>query len=159
LPRLSVLQYGVAPAYAPKPHFKQHLPEMFALFSDGAQVWNTPLETEFIKNTYPKAEKISIDFGVMEKASNVKTLPVDFGWCDIGTWGRLYEKLPKDPQENAVVSGNVSFKNAKGNIVKTQNKKQVLIQGINDCIVVEKDDVLLICPRQQEQDIKPPEAK
>ncbi|MFK5878945.1 MAG: mannose-1-phosphate guanylyltransferase [Flavobacteriaceae bacterium] len=135
-------------------NFKAQLPEMYALFNKGNDSYNTSAETQFIDDNYGKAENISIDFGIMEKATNVYTLPVDFGWNDLGTWGSLYNKLPKDNQQNAAVGGEVIFRDASNNMIKTQSGKRVVIQGLNDYIVVEKEDVLLICPKKDEQDIK-----
>lgn len=135
-------------------NFKTQLPEMFRLFSKGIDVYNTSNESEFIDNNYGDAENISIDFGIMENATNVYTLPVDFGWNDLGTWGSLYNKLPKDSQQNAVVGGEVIFRDSSNNMIRTQSGKRVVIQGLNDYIVIEKDDILLICPKKDEQDIK-----
>ena len=135
-------------------NFKIQLPEMYTLFNKGSDDYNTASETKFIDQFYGVSENISIDFGIMEKATNVYTLPVDFGWNDLGTWGSLYNKLPKDEQQNAVVGGDVIFRDARNNMIKTQSGKRVVIQGLNNYIVVEKDDVLLICPKEEEQDIK-----
>lgn len=133
--------------------FQESLPEMYALFN-AMNVYNTDQEVSFIEENYPKAENISIDFGIMEKASNVHVLPVDFGWNDLGTWGSLYNKLEKDADQNATVGSENIFRDASGNMIRTQSGKRVVIQGLKDYIVVEKDDVLLICPRKDEQDIK-----
>jgi mannose-1-phosphate guanylyltransferase len=133
--------------------FQASLPEMYDLFN-AANIYNTSTEDSFIQETYPKAENISIDFGIMEKASNVHVLPVDFGWNDLGTWGSLYNKLDKDAHENATVGSETIFRDANGNMIRTQSGKRVVIQGLSDFIVVEKDDVLLICPKKDEQDIK-----
>lgn len=134
--------------------FKEHLPKMVSILDDGNNVYNTNFENDFIKNNYEKCENISIDFGIMERAKNVHVLPVDFGWNDLGTWGSLYNKLEKDSQQNAIVGARTIFRDANGNMIRTQNGKKVVIQGLNDFIVVEKDDVILICPRKDEQDIK-----
>ncbi len=134
--------------------FKNLLPEMVDVLDDGNNVYNTDFEDDFIKNNYTKCENISIDFGIMEKAENVHVLPVDFGWNDLGTWGSLYNKLEKDEANNAVVGANTIFKDANGNMIRTQSGKKVVIQGLSDFIVVEKEDVLLICPKKNEQDIK-----
>ncbi len=134
--------------------YKKFLPVMETLFLQGKNYYNTEKETEFIAKSYPKAESISIDFGIMEKADNVYVLPVEFGWNDLGTWSSLYDKLPKDTNANAVVDANAIFRNATNNIVRTQKGKHVVIQGLDNFIVVEKDDVLLICPKDKEQDIK-----
>ncbi len=134
--------------------FEKYLPEMTSLFSKGNNSWNTSDETVFIEQNYAKSENISIDFGIMEKADNVHVLPVDFGWNDLGTWGSLYNKLEKDTTKNAVVGGQTIFRDANNNMIKTQSKKKVVIQGLQDFIIVEKDDVLLICPKSEEQNIK-----
>lgn len=134
--------------------FKEHLPSMVSILDDGNNVYNTDFEDDFIKNNYEKCENISIDFGIMERAKNVHVLPVDFGWNDLGTWGSLYNKLEKDSQQNAIVGAKTVFRDANGNMIRTQNGKKVVIQGLSDFIVVEKDDVILICPRKDEQDIK-----
>ena len=134
--------------------FELYLPKMHAIFSEGACNYNTKSEVDFIEQNYSKSENISIDFGIMEKASDVFVLPVEFGWNDLGTWGSLYNKLEKDGNQNATVSGNVLYRDSQNNIVRTQSGKRVVIQGLNDYIVVEKEDILLICPKNQEQEIK-----
>jgi len=133
--------------------FQEFLPDMVAVLQDES-VYNSKEEESFINKNYEKCENISIDFGVMERAKNVHVLPVDFGWNDLGTWGSLYNKLDKNEDANAVVDADVVFRNSKGNIIKTQSGKKVVIQGLEDYIVVEKEDVLLICPRKDDQDIK-----
>ncbi len=134
--------------------FTQYLPEMNAIFCEGYHAYNTDFEDDFISNNYEKAESISIDYGIMQKAENIYTLPVDFGWNDLGTWSSLYEKLDKDNSNNAVVNAKTIFKESSNNMVSTTKHKHVIIQGLNDFIVVEKDNVLLICPKKNEQEIK-----
>lgn len=133
--------------------FQKSLPEMYDLFNI-ENTYNSSKESDFIKENYPKAENISIDFGIMEKAENVHVLPVDFGWNDLGTWGSLYNKLEKDSNYNATVNSQNLFRDATGNMIRTQSGKRVVIQGLSDFIIVEKEDVLLICPKKDEQDIK-----
>ncbi len=134
--------------------FKNHLPDMIDILDDGNNVYNTDFEDDFIKSNYTKCDNISIDYGIMENSKNVHVLPVDFGWNDLGTWGSLYSKLEKSKNLNATVGGHTIFRDSNGNMIKTQNGKRVVIQGLKDFIVVEKDDVLLICPKKDEQDIK-----
>lgn len=134
--------------------FKENLPKMEDLFSTGNHIWNTDNEDNFITENYKKAENISIDFGIMEKAKNVYVLPVDFGWNDLGTWSSLYDKLPKNNNQNAVVNATTIFRNSKNNIIRTEKGKLVVVQGLDNFIIVEKDNVLLICPKDKEQDIK-----
>ena len=139
--------------------FDSSLPEMTQLFCEGNHVYNTDFEDDFINTNYAKAKNISIDYGIMQEATNIYVLPVDFGWNDLGTWSSLYEKLPKDSNNNASVKGKTIFRNASGNMVSTQTKKHVIIQGLDDYIVVEKDNVLLICPKKDDQNIKEIVAK
>ncbi|WP_428742192.1 mannose-1-phosphate guanylyltransferase [Tenacibaculum sp.] len=134
--------------------FNKHLPEMVNILDAGDNVYNTNFEDDFIKSNYEKCENISIDFGIMERSEKVHVLPVDFGWDDLGTWGSLYNKLGKDTHQNATVGATTIFKDANGNMVSTKNGKKVVVQGLKDFIIVEKDDVLVICPRKDEQDIK-----
>ena len=134
--------------------FKEHLPKMHALFQEGYDVFNTPDEQAFIAINYPKAENISIDYGIMEKHDAVKVVPATFDWNDLGTWGSLYEKLEKDQDHNAVVNAQVLSSNSSGNIIRTQGKKVVVVDGLEDYIIVEKEDVLVIVPKSKEQDIK-----
>ena len=139
--------------------FEQFLPEMNTLFCTGNNVYNTDFEDDFITTNYEKAENISIDYGIMQKAANIYVLPVDFGWNDLGTWSSLYDKLDKDTSANAIVNGTSIFVDASGNMVRTSIDKKVVIQGLKDFIIVEKEDVLLICPKKEEQDIKQLVAK
>ncbi len=134
--------------------FENYLPEMNTLFCKGNAVYNTDFEDDFIEDNYGHAENISIDYGIMQQAQNIYTLPVDFGWNDLGTWSSLYDKLDKDKAQNAVVNANIIFNDASGNMVRTSKNKHVVIQGLDDFIVVEKEDVLLICPKKSEQEIK-----
>ena len=134
--------------------FKNNLPDMTAILNDDKLIYNTDLELDFIKDNYEKCENISIDYGIMERADNVYVLPTNFGWNDLGTWGSLYNKLEKDAENNAVVGADTLFRDANGNMIRTESGKKVIIQGLNDFIVVEKEGVLLICPRKDEQDIK-----
>ncbi|MEN8185584.1 MAG: mannose-1-phosphate guanylyltransferase [Bacteroidota bacterium] len=134
--------------------FESSLNEMCTLFNRGNDLWNTEKETSFIEENYEKAENISIDYGIMERADNVFVLPVDFGWNDLGTWGSLYEKLPKQNTNNAVVNAQVLLKDSKNNIIRTQKDKKVIVQGLDGFIIVETEDTLLIMPKSVEQEIK-----
>ncbi|GIJ93050.1 mannose-1-phosphate guanylyltransferase [Capnocytophaga stomatis] len=134
--------------------FKIYQPVMYELFDKGSDFYNTEQEPDFIKENYPKADNISVDYAILEPSSNIYVLPARFDWNDLGTWGSLYEKLPKDETQNAVVNAQVLFRNAANNIVRSEKGKTVVIEGLNDYIVVDKEEVLLICPKQNEQNIK-----
>lgn len=134
--------------------FENFQPQLLALFSEGIPVYNTAEENDFILENYPLAANISVDYAVMEFATNVYVLPARFDWNDLGTWGSLHEKLPKDLQENAVVNSKVILENAANNIIRTDAKKLVIVDGISDYIIVDHEDVLLIYPKNKEQEIK-----
>lgn len=133
---------------------QEHLPEMNSLFQEGAAVLNTADESEYIEKIYPLCNNISIDFGVMEKAKNVFVLSTEFGWSDLGTYGSLYEHIKQDENKNAVVGNNVMMYDSKNCIVNMPKGKLAVIQGLDDYIVVEADNVLLICRKDDEQSIR-----
>ena len=124
------------------------------LFKEGIKKYNTPKENEFIKSTYTVCKSISIDYGIMEKADNVYVLKSDFGWSDLGTWGSLYETRSKDINGNTIVGKNVMNYDSKNCIVNMPNDKLVVMHGLTDCIVVESDNILLICKKTDEQQIR-----
>lgn len=134
--------------------FEKCQPQMFQLFKNGFSAYQTENEKDFIVENYLKAENISIDYAILEKAKNVYVLPATFDWNDLGTWGSLHEKLDKDEQGNAVVNAEVYLENADNNIIRTSRKKLVVIDGLKDYIIVDKDDTLLIYPKEKEQEIK-----
>ena len=134
--------------------FQKNQPTLFGLFENGISTYNTELEADFITTNYEKAENISVDYAIMEKSKNVHVIAAEFDWNDLGTWGSLYDKLNKDEQNNAIVNARILAENAHGNIVSTHKGKLVVIDGLSDYIIVDKDDVLLIYPKEKEQDIK-----
>lgn len=134
--------------------FSKFQPSMLALFEKGNEAYNTAAEKQFIEDHYASAENISIDYALMENATNVFVLPATFDWNDLGTWGSLHEKLPKDNSNNAVVNAKVILENANNNIIRSDAKKLIIIDGLDDFIIVDREDVLLIYPKNKEQDIK-----
>ena len=139
--------------------FEKFQPQMTTLFEKGNASYNTSSESEFINENYADAENVSIDYAVMEKANNVFVLPATFDWNDLGTWGSLHDKLDKDDQNNSVVNATVLLENASNNIIRSDAKKTVVIDGLHDYIIVDNQDVLLIYPKSKEQDIKQIVAK
>ena len=134
--------------------FKEYLPDMHLLFEEGKNVYNTPEEVDFIKKAYEKCTNISIDYGIMEKAKNVYVLSAEFGWSDLGTWKSLYEELPHDEAGNATVGQNIILDKTSNCIVNLPNDKLAVIQGLENYIVVYSDNVLLICPKDDEQQVR-----
>ena len=134
--------------------FEKFQPQMNTLFQQGIESYNTENEKQFINDNYASAENISIDYAVMEKATNVYVLPATFDWNDLGTWGQLHEKLAKDENNNGVINAKVVMENASNNIIRTDANKLIVIDGLHDYIIVDKEGVLLIYPKSKEQEIK-----
>ena len=134
--------------------FQVFQPLMYELFKNGEKAYNTDFEDDFIRDNYSNSQSISIDYAILEQADNVKVIPVDMGWNDLGTWGSLYEKLIKVNQQNAIVKGQVSTEDSSGNLIRTSSNKKVFIKGLHNYIIVEEGDFLLILPKDSEQDIK-----
>ena len=129
-------------------------PELANIFKEGWETYNTPKEKEFINKAYTVCKNISIDYSVMEKAENVYVRSSIFGWSDLGTWGSLYTQIAKDNNRNALVGKNIITYDSKNCIVHVPNDKLVVLQGLEDYIVVESDGVLMICKKQDEQQIR-----
>jgi len=134
--------------------YKEHLPDMYSLFHEGSDSYNTPKEASFVTSNYPLAENVSIDYGIMEKTRDTFVLPVHFGWNDLGTWGSLYNQSKKDDLNNVFINNEAVVEDAEGNIIRASKNKKIVVKGLKDFIVVENEDVLLICPKNQEQEIK-----
>ncbi|MEI6748641.1 MAG: mannose-1-phosphate guanylyltransferase [Bacteroidota bacterium] len=134
--------------------FESYLPEVDSIFKEGIGVIGTPSEKEFIANSYTICRNISIDYGIMEKATNVYVLASDFGWSDLGTWGSLYDTRPRNENGNSIVGNNVMTYDSRNCIVNMPKDKLVILQGLNDYIVVEDDNILLICRKEDEQHIR-----
>ena len=134
--------------------FEKYMPEMYDVFSAEKDKFNTTEEAKAINAIYPQCTNISIDFGVMEKADNVYLIPSSFGWSDLGTWNSAYENLEKDYLGNAVAGENVIVFDSHRCMIHNNNSKLLVLQGLEDFIVVDTDDVLLICKKEKEQEIK-----
>jgi mannose-1-phosphate guanylyltransferase len=134
--------------------FENHLPEMAAIFEEGNKVYNTNKEKAFLANAYTNCKNISIDYAIMEKADNVFVRTSIIGWSDLGTWGSLYDHIKKDDKGNAIVGKNVMMYQSGNCIVNVSKDKLVVIEGLEDYIVVESDNIILICKKQDEQQIR-----
>ena len=134
--------------------FEEHLAEVDNLFKEGEGQFNTEQEEAFINRIYPICKNISIDYGVMEKAHNVYVLESDFGWSDLGTWGSLFDIRRKDDANNAVMGDNVMTFSTKNCIINMPKEKLVVLQGLDDYIVAEDENILLVCRKEDEQQIR-----
>ena len=133
---------------------RSYVPDLAAKMDLMAEAFGTPGEAAAVAEIFPTCEKISIDYAVMEKADCIYTVPGDFGWSDVGTWGSVYQHSRKDRYANAAPSDNCFFYDTRSSIVSLPNEKIAVISGLKEYIVVDTEDVLMICPRSEEQRIK-----
>ena len=133
--------------------FKQYLPEMVEVFEKGKHHFGTPEEQDFINNHFVDCPNISIDYGVMEKSPNTYTIPADFGWSDIGTWGSLFTHAKKDASGNALRGKVVSVDN-QNTIINIEEGTEAVVEGLEDYLVAYRDHSLLVCKLHDEQQIK-----
>lgn len=130
---------------------REHVPQIAGIMD---RISNESFSEDAVRRLFPTCEKISIDYAVMEKSGDIYTIPGDFGWSDLGTWGSLRQNSAKDKEGNAVIGEGVSLFGCKGCVVHVSGLKQVVLEGLEDCIVAEKDGRLLVCRLENEQKIK-----
>jgi mannose-1-phosphate guanylyltransferase len=133
--------------------FKAHEPDLADIFEEGIGSYWQENEPEFIERAYSLCKNISMDYAIMEKASNVYVVKSDFGWSDLGTWKSVYELSHKNAEAN-VLDGQIMTYDTEGCIIKTPKDKLVVVEGLKDFIVAEFDGVLMICRKDQEQRVK-----
>ncbi|MFT3949521.1 MAG: mannose-1-phosphate guanylyltransferase [Agriterribacter sp.] len=134
--------------------FEKYLPEMNELFIAEESRLNTAKEKQAIEKIYPLCTSISIDYGIMEKADNVYIIPSSFGWSDLGTWNSAYENIDKDRTGNAISGKNTMLIDSSNNMIHVDQDKLIVLQGIDNHIIIDTGDVLMICSREKEQEIK-----
>jgi len=133
--------------------FENQLPDIAEAFHEVQPHFYTDQEETAIRKAYTQCRSVSIDFGIMEKAEHVFVIPSDFGWSDLGTWKSLYELSEKDEDKN-VVQGNIMTFDTKNCIIRTPEDRLVILQGLENYIVAEYDNVLMICRKDEEQRVK-----
>ena len=134
--------------------FEKFQPEISFVFREAIGKYNTPEEEPYMGTAYATCKSISIDYAIMEKAGNVYVFIADLGWSDLGTWGSLFDVRPKDAENNAVIGKNVMLYDTANCILNIPEEKLVVIQGLDDYIIAESDNVLLVCQKSQEQQLR-----
>ena len=129
-------------------------PDVHNVFEAGRDAFGTPAEAAFIAEAFPSCLNISIDYAVMERADNVYAETVSFGWNDLGTWSALYDISAKNRDGNVTSGCQVLSYDCSGNIFTVRGDKLVVARGLRDYIIADAGDVLLICPKEDEQRIK-----
>lgn len=135
---------------------RMHTPDIAAVFdkAEPATYLDGDAECSYIAEHFPACPSISIDYAVMEHATNVYIETVAFGWSDVGTWSALYDLSPKNSEANVTQNCNVLAYNCKGDIFAVRGDKLIVADGLEDYIIADADGVLLICPKSREQKIK-----
>jgi mannose-1-phosphate guanylyltransferase len=130
------------------------VPELASVFDKIESYFYTEKEQDIVNQFFPTCPNISIDYAVMEKSKEVYVYPANFGWSDLGTWGSLYTHLQQDENNNATIGNNINLVDCKNCIVHTPSERKVVIQGLDNYIIAESDNTLLICKKEEEQNIK-----
>jgi len=133
--------------------FEHYANQITNKLSEDINKYNTTDEQEYINRVYPETDSISIDYAILEPASNVYTIPADIGWSDLGTWNSLHVYLDKDDDGN-VLHGDINGINLNNNLIRIPKGKLSVIKGLENYIIIDDDDVLLIYPKNDEQEIK-----
>ena len=131
---------------------EKHIPELGEQLTKLEQAFDTETYQATLEYVYGVIRSISIDYGVMEKASKVFVARGDFGWSDVGSWDEVVRLTPIDGDGNAL-RGTVIAKDSHRNYIDAGNKVVATI-GIEDVIVVVTDDAVLICKKGKSQDVK-----
>ncbi|MFN6013127.1 MAG: mannose-1-phosphate guanylyltransferase [Flavobacteriales bacterium] len=133
---------------------QQFQPGLYDLFAGDPGFYNTSDEQTRINECFDRCEDISIDFAIMEHAKNVDVVLADFDWSDLGTWGSLSEHLQKDEHNNSIIGDNTHLFNSSNCLVNIPSDKLVLLDGLNDYIVVESENMLMVLKNENEQELK-----
>ena len=134
--------------------FKKNMTKIHDLFAEGFGIYGSEKEKDFINEIYAQCVNISVDYAILEKATNVYVLSCDIGWTDLGTWGSLYTQVDQDGKENAIIGDSVKIHNSSNNVISNPTDKLMVIDGLDNFIVVNTEEALLICKKEDEQKIK-----
>lgn len=133
---------------------REHAPQIAGIMDRIAPSFYTENEQAALRGLFPQCDKISIDYAVMEKSRNISVIASDLGWSDLGTWCSVGEHLESDALGNKAVGPDVRLFGCRNVIVHAADARRVVVQGLEDYIVAEKDGNILVCSLEHEQDIK-----
>ena len=134
--------------------FKTHLNEIYEIFNDASDIYWTAKEVKYIERFFPACKNISIDYGILEKSDNVYVYPSNFGWSDLGTWGSIYSISEKDENQNIISGEKVIAYDCTNSIFNISDDKLLIAHGLDNYIVIESNNNMLICKREDEQKVK-----
>jgi len=133
--------------------FRAWLPATHRILMKIADDLGTPRGNATVKRLYPRVEKISIDYAIMEKDRTMLAIPADFTWSDVGTWAAVHDMLADHPHHNVSRTRHISV-DSRGNLLFSYSGKLMATAGVHDMIVIETDDAILVCPKSRAQDVK-----
>ena len=134
--------------------FERYAPEIANVFDSCENAYGTPEESAFIEREFSKAQSISIDYAIMEKADNVYVKTADIGWSDLGSWKALYETSPKNRDGNVTQGCKALLHDCRNNVFAVTGHKIIVAAGLENYIVADNDNVLMIYPVEEEQKIR-----
>ena len=133
--------------------FESHLPEINEVFADIRKDYYTANEQSVVDGAYALCKNISIDYGIMEKASNVYVILGDFGWSDLGSWRSLYEISDKD-ENNNMIKANAMIYNTTNCTISGPEDKLIVVSGIDNCLITDHGNAILICNKESNTELK-----
>lgn len=135
--------------------YEQHLPEMYAKLLEIEAALGTSEQDKVIADVYPQLEKIAVDYAIIEKTGKIAALSADIGWNDIGDWARLKDEIADNEADNVVIGAEHVSRDSKNVLVySAQKDKLVATIGVDNVVIVETDDVLLVCDKYSSPDVK-----
>ena len=134
--------------------FRIYQSPIASVFESLVPYYYTDDEQRLVNERFPECRSISVDYAIMERADEIFVFPADFGWSDLGTWMSLHCNAPKDVNGNAALNGKTEFVESKNCVVNTRGMKNVVVIGMDNCIVAENGGNLLVCRMSDEGMIK-----
>jgi len=131
--------------------FENYLPEIYELTRDLIQ---SDVTDEDVRKFYDACPSISVDYGIMEKAENVRVIPAEFGWNDVGSWRSVHDLSDKDDHQNALEPADTVALNSRSNLVQSDSGKQVVLIGVENLAVVETEDAIMVLNLDHDQEVK-----
>ena len=128
--------------------FSKILPPVLRDYDKKYPEFSVETENAYMKESFSSYPNISVDFGILEKPSNVSVMRCDFGWADLGTWHSIYEAMQKGEGDNVIVDSDVLMENCCNTVVKVPKGKLAVLNGLDGFIVAESDNVLLVCKKE-----------
>ncbi len=132
--------------------FQELLPDVYACIEKIGDAMGTQVETDVIETVYPTIPKISVDYGIMERSSDVLVISGDFGWNDVGSWENMDVIYDEDENGNIIVGEHVNIDTT--NTIAFSKKRLITTVGVDNLIIVETEDAILVCDKSRAQDVK-----